>query len=79
MRLSDLQAITLTHVLYDSCSIVNAVMGGLASKDRLELYKDILKQQDHIIIELSDLSGIPKVEDGTKKAPKNSPGANNGD
>lgn len=55
MRLSNYQAILLTNVLYDSAAIVNSQMGGLSPKQRLELYNNILKQQNHRIIKLDDL------------------------
>lgn len=52
MRLSDYQGMLLCNVLYDSSSVVNAQMGGLNSKQRLELYNDIMTQQNHTIVDL---------------------------
>lgn len=76
MRLSDSQAIRLYHILYDSCVIANMPMGGLNSKQRLEFYNKITRQQDCKIVELSNLSGI--IEDEPEKTPTDSPASPDG-
>lgn len=72
MRLSDAQAIRLIHTLYDSTAILTT-MGGMSASKRMDFYNKVIHQQDHRIVELSELPGIPEDDNGKQETPTDSP------